>query len=85
MLYTTVYNQANAVITGCYFTAKGDRIDVEYMGSALECECYINAVRQDNEGMNEVQHIVNRVNVKYATSVATGFALHNAWHSVVTA
>lgn len=84
-LLTTVYNQGNAVITGCYFTAKGDRIDVEFMGSALECECYINAVRQDNEGTNEVQHVVNRVNVKHATPVATGFALHNQWHSVLAA
>lgn len=61
MLITTVYNQANAVITGCYYDAKGNRIDVEYMGSTLECECYINVVRQDNNGTNEVQHVVNRV------------------------
>lgn len=85
MLITTVYNQANAVLTGCYYSVKGDRIDVEYMGSALECECYINAVRQDNEGMNEVQHVVNRVGNKGIIDVSTGFALHGVWHSIVTA
>lgn len=85
MLYTTVYNQANAVITGCYYNAKGDRINVEYMGSALECEGYINAVRQENEGTNEVQHVVNSVGNKGIIGVSTGFALHNAWHSIVAA
>lgn len=85
MLQTTIYNQGNAVITGCYYDAKGNRIDVEFMGSALECEGYINAVRQDNEGTNEVQHTVNRVNVKHVTPVYTGFALYNVWHSIVAA
>lgn len=85
MLQTTIYNQANAVITGCYYSAKGDRIDVEFMGSALECECYINAVRQDNDSTNEVQHAINYVNVKHATPVATGFALHNVWSGMVAA
>lgn len=86
MLQTTVYNQANAVITGCYYTAKGDRIDVEFMGSALECECYINGVRQDNEGTNEVQHVVVYDKARsFITPVSTGFTLHNAWRAVVTA
>lgn len=83
MLITTVYNQGNAVITGCYYDAKGNKIDVEYMGSALECECYINGVRQDNEGTNEVQHVVNHVNTKIATPVYTDFALHGVWGNVV--
>lgn len=84
MLITTIYNQGNAVITGCYYTAKGDRIDVEYMGSALECECYIDGVRQDSDGSNEVQHVVNRVNNTGITGVSTGFALHSVWGNVVS-
>jgi len=85
MLITTVYNQANAVITGCYYNAKGNRTDVEFMGSALECECYINGVRQDNEGTNEVQHVIIKDKVRMATPVYTGFALHNAWSGVMVA
>ena len=84
MLQTTVYNQANAVITGCYYDPKGNRIDVEFMGSALECMDYIQGVRLWNEGNNEVQHVLNYVNVKLATPVYTGFALHNIWFGVVS-
>lgn len=84
MLITTVYNQANAVITGCYYDPKGNRIDVEYMGTALECECYINAVRQDNEGCNEVQSVVNYAVETKCNDVSTDFVLHNIWSAVAS-
>lgn len=83
MLITTIYNQANAVITGCYFTAKGDRIDVEYMGSALECECYVNAVRQDNDGCNEVHHVVNRVETLWFNVPHQSNLLFTVWNNPI--
>ena len=85
MLQTTVYNQGNAVITGCYYNAKGNKIDVEYMGSALECAAYISGVRQDNDGTNEVQYVVNRVDNTGLTHINTNFALHSVWGNVVAA
>lgn len=85
MLITTVYNQGNAVITGCYYDAKGNRIDVEFMGSALECECYMNGVKQDNEGMNEVQSVVNRVETLWFNVPKQSNPLFTAWNSPVAA
>lgn len=90
MLTTTVYDQANATITGTYYTNKGECITVEYMGSALECGCYMNGVYQADEGSNEVQHVIIqaykpeclRDNIKRASPVSTEFTLHNIWSSV---
>lgn len=79
MLQTTVYNQSNAVITGCYYNAKGNRIDVEYMGTAQECECYVNGVRQDNEGNNEVHHVVNSAALWFNAPKQSN-PLFTAWH-----
>jgi hypothetical protein len=53
------------------------------MGSALECECYMNGVHQADDGSNEVTHVTIYDKVKLATPVHTGFALHNVWGSVV--
>jgi hypothetical protein len=83
MLTTTIYDQSNATITGTYYTYKGECVTVEFMGSALECEYYMNGVYQANEGTNEVQHVTIHDKVKRVAPVATGFALHNAWGSVV--
>jgi len=83
MLQTTVYNQGNAVITGSYYDAKGNRIDVEFMGSALECECYINGVRQDNEGTNEVQHVVNRVETLWFNAPLQSNLLFTVWNNPI--
>ncbi len=85
MLITTVYNQANAVLTGFYHTAKGEKINVECMGSALECMGHVNSIRSFDDGSNEVQSVVLNVAEKVYTNVSTGFALHNAWSSVVGA
>jgi hypothetical protein len=79
MLQTKIYDQSNAIITGSYHRYNGDCVEVEYVGSALECECYINGVRQDDDGRNEVQHVLTYDKIKYVTPVYTGFALHNVW------
>ena len=83
MLITTVYNQANAVITGCYYDPKGNRIDVEFMGSALECMDYIQGVRLWNEGNNEVQHVVNRAETLWFNAPKQSNPLFNVWNNPV--
>jgi len=84
MLTTTIYDQSNATITGTYYTYKGECITVEYMGTALECECYMNGVYQADDGGNEVQHVTIYDKVRMATPVYTGFALHNVWGNVMS-
>ncbi len=84
MLTTTIYDQSNATITGTYYTYKGECTTVEFMGSELECECYMNGVYQANEGTNEATHVTIRDKVKLATPVHTSFALHNVWGAVAT-
>ena len=80
MLQTTVYNQANAVITGCYYDPKGNRINVEFIGTALECEYYVNGIRQDNEGSNEVQSVINRRETLWFNAPIQSNPLMNIWH-----
>ena len=87
MLQTTVYNRDNAVITGSYHDAKGNAIPVEFMGSAQECEDTVLELRLANDGTNEVQHVLNRVNhrvnARMEVPLQRGFALQDAWSSVV--
>jgi hypothetical protein len=78
MLQTTIYNQSNAVITGTYHHYNGECVYVEFMGNALECEYYLNTVRQDDNGRNEVQHVLTRV-ASHVKPAQTSFALHNVW------
>jgi hypothetical protein len=78
MLQTTIYNQSNAVLTGTYHRYDGECVTVEFLGSELECECYINAVNQDDDGRNEVQHVLTRVS-SHSAPAQTSFALHNVW------
>jgi len=91
MLTTTIYDQSNATITGTYHTYKGEQITVEFMGTALECECYMNGVYQADDGGNEVQHVVifisNRrplVGNKWNNDTHTYFALHHVWADVAS-
>lgn len=83
MLTMTIYNQCNACLTGTYHTSKGECVPVEFMGTSLECECYVNAIAQDNDGSNEYTLVTVRDNVRSASPVYTGFALHNVWSGMV--
>lgn len=83
MLTTTIYNEANTVITGAYHSAKGDKIEVEYMGTAMECECYINGIRQENEGSNEVQSVVIRKNTLWFNAPLQNNPLMQCWNAPV--
>ena len=84
MLTTTIYDQANATITGTYHTYRGECITVEFVGTALECIEYILSIRTFDDGSNEVQHVTIQDKAD-TTPVATEFALHNQWASVVGA
>lgn len=85
MLTTTIYDQSNACITGAYHSAKGDKIEVEYMGTAIECECYITGIRQDNEGSNEVQSVVIRKSTLWFNAPMQSNPLMTAWSAPVAA
>ena len=59
MIKTTAYDVCNAVITGFYHDRKGNKHQIEHMGTSLECHHLIDALRKENEGSNEVQSVVH--------------------------
>lgn len=82
-LITTIYDVSNAITTGTYYTYKGARIEVEFMGTCVECLDAVDAlIESDDE--NEVVHCVVRRDTRTATPISQyNNPLFSAWNTPI--
>ena len=81
-LTTTIYDASNAITTGTYYTYKGERIKVEFMGSSAECLNMVEALVQSDDN-NEVVHIVTRTETLWFNHPIQSNPLFSAWNTPI--